>query len=182
MHVSRANTRCCQRRTRCRPALPPRLRAEWTVLYAGFKDENGILPREAIRKQFNGARTWCVRACVLHLSAQARHTHCTTTQLAVRPQASCGTSLPSGVSARGSPPRRSRTRRGMASTCSDGQGARSVWQRQGMVWQALAVGGRSGGWYKRTATAAADGPRARRGRARGLVVPAPQRWLVVVAG
>jgi peroxygenase len=27
---------------------------EWTVTYAGFKDENGVLPREAIRKQFNG--------------------------------------------------------------------------------------------------------------------------------
>lgn len=27
---------------------------EWTVTYAGFKDENGVLPRDAIRKQFNG--------------------------------------------------------------------------------------------------------------------------------
>lgn len=29
--------------------------AEWTVTYAGFKDENGVLPRDAIRKQFNGS-------------------------------------------------------------------------------------------------------------------------------
>eukprot|EP00775_Hariotina_reticulata_P005542 gene5542-5778_t len=28
---------------------------EWTVTYAGFKDENGVLPRDAIRKQFNGS-------------------------------------------------------------------------------------------------------------------------------
>jgi hypothetical protein len=25
------------------------------VTYAGFKDENGVLPRDAIRKQFNGS-------------------------------------------------------------------------------------------------------------------------------
>lgn len=30
-------------------------RLEWTVTYAGFKDENGVLPRDAIRKQFNGS-------------------------------------------------------------------------------------------------------------------------------
>ncbi|WIA08080.1 hypothetical protein OEZ86_010717 [Tetradesmus obliquus] len=28
---------------------------EWTVTYAGFKDENGVLPREAMRKQFDGS-------------------------------------------------------------------------------------------------------------------------------
>lgn len=28
---------------------------EWSITYAGFKDENGVLPREAIRKQYNGS-------------------------------------------------------------------------------------------------------------------------------
>jgi peroxygenase len=28
---------------------------EWTITYVGFKDENGVLPREAIRKQYNGS-------------------------------------------------------------------------------------------------------------------------------
>lgn len=28
---------------------------EWTVTYYGFRDENGVLPREAIRKQYNGS-------------------------------------------------------------------------------------------------------------------------------
>jgi peroxygenase len=27
---------------------------EWTVTYAGFKDENGVLTRDSIRKQYNG--------------------------------------------------------------------------------------------------------------------------------